>query len=106
MSFDNEDLYLIIDTIEASIFWKDIHGRYLGCNQYMVRMSGFKNRTDLIGKKDCDMPWWQIADKLEAIDRSVLKNGIFEGEETPLTASSKKIVFHTKKRFYMIKTIK
>lgn len=97
MGFDNEDLYLIIDTIEASIFWKDTHGRYLGCNQFMVRMSGFKNRADLIGKKDCDMPWWQIADKLEAIDRSVLKNGIFEGEETPLTASSKKIVFHTKK---------
>ena len=97
MSFDDDYLYLIIDTIEASIFWKDTHGRYLGCNQYMVRMSGFKNRADLIGKKDCDMPWWQIADKLEAIDRSVLKNGIFEGEETPLTASSKKIVFHTKK---------
>lgn len=97
MSLDNEELYLIIDTIDASIFWKDTDGRYLGCNQYMVRMSGFKNREDVIGKKDNDMPWWQIADKLEAIDRSVFKNGIFEGEETPLTAFAKKRVFHTKK---------
>lgn len=96
MSLDHEALYLIIDTIDASIFWKDIHGRYLGCNHYMVQMSGFSHRTEIIGKTDREMPWWQIADKLEAIDRSVLKNGLFEGEESPLTASSKR-VFHTKK---------
>ncbi|MFJ1270184.1 response regulator [Legionella lytica] len=96
MSLNHEALYLIIDTIDASIFWKDLDGRYLGCNHYMVQMSGFKHRTDIIGKTDREMPWWQIADKLEAIDRSVLKNGLFEGEESPLTASSKR-VFHTKK---------
>ena len=96
MSLDNEALYLIIDTIDASIFWKDLNGRYLGCNHYMVQMSGFKDRADIIGKTDREMPWWQIAEKLETIDRSVLKNGLFEGEESPLTASSKR-VFHTKK---------
>ncbi|USQ15400.1 response regulator (plasmid) [Legionella lytica] len=96
MSLNNDALYLIIDTIDASIFWKDLRGRYLGCNHYMVQMSGFKHREEIIGKTDREMPWWKIADKLEAIDRSVLKNGLFEGEESPLTASSKR-VFHTKK---------
>lgn len=97
MNHANQELYLIIDTIDASIFWKDLNGRYLGCNQYMVHMSGFKNKADVIGKKDCEMPWFKIADKLEAIDKSVLKTGIFVGEETPLIATSKKMVFHTKK---------
>lgn len=92
-----EALYSIIDTIDASIFWKDLDGRYLGCNKYMVKMSGFKDRSQIIGKKDKDMPWHKIADSLDNIDRSVLKKGIFEGEETPLTASLKKQVFHTKK---------
>lgn len=92
-----EELYSIIDTIDASIFWKDLHGCYLGCNQYMLRMSGFKDRSQIIGKKDKDMPWHDIADQLEAIDQSVLKNGIFEGEESPYIAALKKRVFHTKK---------
>ena len=90
MSFDNDELYLIIDTIDASVFWKDTSGRYLGCNKYMLHMSGFTTRDEVIGKKDSDMPWFKIADELEAIDLSVLKNGIFEGEETPITASKSK----------------
>jgi two-component system aerobic respiration control sensor histidine kinase ArcB len=97
MSFENEELYLIIDNIDASVYWKDTSGRYLGCNKYMLLMSGFSTRDKLIGKKDSDMPWFKIADELRAIDISVLKNGIFEGEETPLTASKRKIIFHTKK---------
>lgn len=97
MNLDDEVLYSIIDTIDASIFWKDTAGRYLGCNRYMVEMSGFKHRSEVIGKKDNDMPWFKIADELKAIDELVLKYGVFEGEETPLTASSRKKVFHTKK---------
>ena len=58
MSLNHEALYLIIDTIDASIFWKDLSGRYLGCNQYMVQMSRFKHRDEIIGKTDREMPWW------------------------------------------------
>tara|TARA_B110000211_G_scaffold164584_1_gene185796 strand:+ start:213 stop:548 length:336 start_codon:yes stop_codon:yes gene_type:complete len=30
----------IINVVEASIYWKDLSGKYLGCNEYMEKMSG------------------------------------------------------------------
>ena len=46
----NQEIYLIIDAVDASIYWKDLNGRYLGCNKYMLNMAGVVNRTDILGK--------------------------------------------------------
>ena len=93
----NQEIYLIIDAVDASIYWKDLDGRYLGCNRYMLNMAGMLHRTDIIGKKDCELPWHDIAEKLEDIDKTVLRTGSFEGEEFPTIANKTKKTYQTKK---------
>ena len=48
---------LILDTIPQSVFWKDLDGRYLGCNMPFARSAGFAHPDDIVGKTDFDLPW-------------------------------------------------
>lgn len=73
----------IIDLINANIFWKDINGCYLGCNQYVLDWFGFTSQEELIGKSSYEVlniPQHEIAQFL-ANDKLALKNGVFDGEE-------------------------
>ncbi|HJK87198.1 MAG TPA: tRNA-dependent cyclodipeptide synthase [Candidatus Megaira endosymbiont of Nemacystus decipiens] len=63
--------YQILDAIEASIYWKDLNGRYLGANKYMLRMSGM-TREKLIGSTDYLLPWKNEANKLQEVDKLVI----------------------------------
>ena len=47
MNFDDQ----IIDAVDVSIYWKDLSGKYIGCNKYMEQMSGM-NRDEIIGNTD------------------------------------------------------
>lgn len=40
----------IIDRLPANIYWMDLSGRMLGCNQQMASVLGCKNRQELIGQ--------------------------------------------------------
>ena len=69
MIFDDQ----IIDAVEASIYWKDLSGKYLGCNKYMEKMSGI-NRNQIIGNTDYGLPWKDQANKIREIDQLVVAN--------------------------------
>ncbi len=97
VSLNNQHIYLIIDAVDASIYWKDTDGYYLGCNNYMLKMAGIQERSDIIGKKDSQLFWHDISEDLEKIDQSVLLTGRYEGEETPITANNDRRTFHTTK---------
>lgn len=43
--------YQILDAVEASIYWKDLDGRYLGCNKYMANIVGLSTQ-EIIGQTD------------------------------------------------------
>ncbi len=76
--------YQIIDSILASICWKDLNGNYLGCNKYMTQIAGFNNRDEIIGKTDSDLPWKNQAAKISAIDKLVITNNkTYKLEEHP-----------------------
>ncbi|NEZ64138.1 response regulator [Leptolyngbyaceae cyanobacterium CCMR0082] len=49
-------LYLVINNLPQSIFWKDRENIYLGCNQSFTEVAGLEP-GDIIGKTDYDMPW-------------------------------------------------
>lgn len=73
----------IIDSVNASIYWKDQKGeKYLGCNQYMLNMSGAKTREEIIGKTEYDFLSYEDAQKINDVDTFVLANGRYEGEES------------------------
>ena len=63
MNFDDQ----IIDAVDVSVYWKDLSGKYLGCNKYMEQMSGM-NRDEIIGNTDYNLPWKDQANKIKEID--------------------------------------
>jgi signal transduction histidine kinase len=77
--------YQIIDSILASIYWKDLKGIYLGCNKYMLQMSGFEDRSQIIGKSDYEMPWKEQAAEIVRTDELVvINNKTYKLEERPV----------------------
>jgi PAS domain S-box-containing protein len=58
------------------VFWKNLEGKYLGCNAPFARDSGFSAPDELIGKDDFQMAWKQEAERYLADDRQVIETGI------------------------------
>lgn len=93
-----EQIYFILDEVAVSVYWKDLKGRYLGCNKHMLVAVGKDDRQDVIGKTDKDLIWKDIAPNLEKIDRLVIKEKQkYEVEETPLIATGKRVIYLTTK---------
>jgi len=61
----------IVDSVPGSIYWKDINGIYLGCNNAMVKKSNFKNKDDIIGKTDSQL-WSNYAEEICCSDKEVM----------------------------------
>ena len=71
-----ETLSKILNTVPQGIFWKDLNGRYLGCNQIFARSAGLKMPDEIIGKTDLELPWPDgYAENYTAIDRQVVSSG-------------------------------
>lgn len=66
-----QTLRLVVDNIPQRVFWKDMEGRYLGCNAVFARDAGFASVSELIGKTDFDTAWKQDAPAYRADDASV-----------------------------------
>ncbi|MDF1758462.1 MAG: ATP-binding protein [Legionellaceae bacterium] len=46
----------LIDSVPAQIFWKDKSLLYLGCNKGFVKSLGLRDKKQIIGKLDFDLP--------------------------------------------------
>lgn len=66
----------IIDTAPVSIFWKDINGVFLGCNQAFLSSTHLDNESDIIGKTDFDMVWKEDAERFRKDDKAVQESGV------------------------------
>lgn len=102
-NFDyKKDLYNILDAIPTSVFWKDMAGKYIGCNKYMCDLVGM-SREEIIGKTDKDLLWTNESDNLHLIDELVINNKAkYEVEETVKVSNSEtnKIFLSTKTPLY------
>ncbi|AUI67666.1 ATP-binding protein [Beggiatoa leptomitoformis] len=49
-------LRLVINSIPHHIAWKDVHGRFLGCNQNFVDFVGLQHPEQLLQRTDYDLP--------------------------------------------------
>lgn len=67
-------LSTVLNTIPESVFWKDLHGNYLGCNTAFAEGAGFVIPAQIIGKNDYQLPWSQFADIYRADDFKVMKS--------------------------------
>lgn len=79
-------LQQVIDTAPLSIFWKDTHSRYLGCNESFARDANLPSAADIVGKDDFDMPWSGAeaaayrADDAEVMAHDAAKKHIIESQ--------------------------
>ncbi len=82
-------LRLLIDTLPQIIFWKDVNGVYLGCNQAAATLAGQASPDGLIGKRDFELPWHTQVAKIYASDRLVIAQNLpqYHTEETIVAAT-------------------
>jgi two-component system sensor histidine kinase/response regulator len=67
-------LNLVLDMVPQSIFWKDLEGRYLGCNRVFAVAVGLDDPARIVGKTDFDLPWpREEAEAYRADDRAVIE---------------------------------
>lgn len=89
--------YQIIDAVDASIYWKDLSGKYIGCNKYMSKMAGM-SRNQIIGNTDYLLPWKNQANKIREVDLWVINNlKEYKIEETAIVYGGIKKIFLSSK---------
>lgn len=62
----------IINNLPGAVYWKDLEGRYMGCNKFVATMAGFNNPEDMIGKTDYDLCWKEFAQEWRILDNKVI----------------------------------
>ncbi|MEK6256110.1 MAG: EAL domain-containing protein [Chloroflexota bacterium] len=65
----------VINTIPVRVFWKDLDGIYLGCNQLFAEDAGRSSPEEVIGKDDYDMGWFDQAELYRSDDQKVMQSG-------------------------------
>ena len=74
-SHRNRDmLKKLLDAIPQAVFWKDLDGRYLGCNHVFAEAFGFEKAEQIIGKTDLELPIpTEVYNNYRADDKEVLE---------------------------------
>jgi PAS domain S-box-containing protein len=84
--------------IPGYVYWKDLNGVYLGCNQMEVELAGLKSPEEIIGKTDYDFPWKDSAPILQETDKRIIKTKVPEEIiEIPTLSHGRKMVMLTRK---------
>lgn len=88
----------ILMCIPGYVYWKDLNGVYLGCNQMEAELAGLKSPEEMIGKTDYDFPWKNIASILKKTDERIIQRRISEELiETPTLSDGRTMVMLTRK---------
>ena len=70
----NSYLSNIVELSGGSIYWKDINGKYLGCNAFAAKMAKLSSPNEIIGKTDYDLFDQNDADIFRDHDLLVMQN--------------------------------
>jgi PAS domain S-box-containing protein len=88
----------ILSYIPGHVYWKDLNGVYLGCNQMEAKLAGLESPEDMIGKTDYDFPWKDIAPILQETDKRIVKTKVPEEIiEISTLSHGRKVVMLTRK---------
>jgi PAS domain S-box-containing protein len=88
----------ILQHVPGCIYWKDVNGAYLGCNQMEAEILGLKSCEEIIGKTDYDLSWKHVADVLRNTDKRIMKSRISEELiESGTIADGRTLIMLTKK---------
>lgn len=68
-------LISVIDNIPSRVFWKDRDLRYLGCNHWFAQDAGVEVPGEIIGKRDTELGWKDLASMDWDDERWVIESG-------------------------------
>jgi PAS domain S-box-containing protein len=69
-------LQTVLDTVPIRVFWKDRHGRYLGCNEGFAHDAGLANAQEIVGRSDAELVWHADAARYQRTDQEVMLSGL------------------------------
>jgi PAS domain S-box-containing protein len=73
LSRQREFLFILLETISLPVYYKDIYGKYIGCNRAFEDLFGF-NREDIIGKTIFEIAPKEVADSHCQRDMALLES--------------------------------
>jgi len=76
-------LQTLIDAIPASVYYKDAHGRYMGCNRAFEELIG-QPRQAIVGKTAANLYAPRLADVLRENDQQLFQTGGTQRYETTI----------------------
>lgn len=72
----------IIGRLPGHVYWLNLEGNYLGCNDQQARDFGLASRDEVVGKSNYDLFPKYEADDIVKVNESVMQSGQqYEGEE-------------------------
>ncbi len=72
----NQLLENILDHFPGSVFWKDLHSVYVGCNVTEAATAGLSSPAEIVGKTDFELGWLEgEAEFFRSSDRAVMESG-------------------------------
>jgi diguanylate cyclase (GGDEF)-like protein/PAS domain S-box-containing protein len=82
----------LIDNVPDRIYAKDAEGRFIICNEAMIRRMGMTSITEIVGKSDFDLLPLEMAQRFHADEQAIIQSGIpMINREEPLTTEGGKI---------------
>ena len=79
-------------------FWfKDVKGVYLGCNDAVAKLLGFRDCKAIIGKTDYELPWKKDAARLLDDDKKVIASRKAHHFEEKVLSNGKIYIFKVTK---------
>ena len=74
------------------IYWKDLSGVYLGCNDNQAKTLGFSTAASIIGKTDFELSWSkESAETFRQNDLDVINTGVAKTIEEVITIDNKEM---------------
>ena len=92
-----ELLQTLLDTIPNAIFYKDLQGRYLGCNETLTRWLG-RSRERIMGRTDHQLYPTDLADTYRKYDQQLLLDPgrqRYESEFGAVGGARRNVLLHT-----------
>lgn len=84
----------IIEQLPINVYWKNVEGVLLGCNQTTLDSFGISSKEDYVGKTDYAFFCQEEADNLRRLDLEVIHTGkTLIAEEMVKTATHDKAIF-------------
>jgi PAS domain-containing protein len=87
----------IIASMPGHVYWVDINGVYLGCNDNQAKSAGLNSRNEIVGKRNKDLPWNsnvnEIVNFLDTVNQEIITKRITLSLEEPAVLNNTKAVF-------------